>query len=105
MSTEVLARSTDPETSHEAAASLSRDEINRTQARVLFLLVTYGPMTDKELVEQYEADAARKSWTMPTDSSIRTRRHELTVADDPLIEFAGYYRKPGRTRQRVWAAL
>jgi hypothetical protein len=52
------ARTTDPDTSHEAAASLSSEVIRRSQAEVLDVLRRHGPCTDAALVTLYDADVA-----------------------------------------------
>lgn len=70
------ARTTDPETSHEAAARV----LNITPRRiaVLRLLVNdYDDLADVTLIDRYEM--RRGMWQLPaqTSSSIRTRRSEL----------------------------
>lgn len=62
------ARWTDPETSHIAAASVSR--LTEKRAAVLLLLREIGPATDEELVATYSGPPQK-------DSGIRTRRSEL----------------------------
>ncbi|MHC5840021.1 hypothetical protein ACYTYC_09450, partial [Streptococcus pyogenes] len=47
------ARHTDPETSHEAAASIGEDKIRASQQAVLMILLRFGPMTDSKLIEHY----------------------------------------------------
>lgn len=66
------ARSTDPETSHDAAMSVQG--ITELQARIYDLLREHGPMTDVDLIARYRS---RHDWPAATDSGIRTRRHEL----------------------------
>lgn len=78
------ARSTDPDTSHQAAASLGSDRIRRSQAEVLDVLHRHGPCTDTALVTFYDADFAVGVRVGPdllapqSPSGIRTRRRELT---------------------------
>ena len=69
------ARTDDPATSHEAAASVKG--MRESHAAILRTFKRYGPMTDEEMIELYR--------TMPTVprqsvSGLRTRRHELAVA-------------------------
>jgi hypothetical protein len=68
-----LARPTDPETSHEAAASL--DDVRESQRRVHDLLRVFGPTTDERLV----IVAIASGWHV-SPSGLRTRRHELVEA-------------------------
>lgn len=78
------ARSTDPDTSHQAAASLGSDRVRRSQAEVLDVLDRHGPCTDTALVSFYDADFATGVRCGPdllapqSPSGIRTRRRELT---------------------------
>lgn len=80
---EPRARHTDPETSHEAARSVS-EEISRTiRAHVLTLLRARGPLTDEDLVFEFGVN------NLPgTPSGIRTRRKELQTAG--LVRESGY---------------
>lgn len=73
------ARTTDPGTSHAAAASV--DEITRKQAAVALVLAECGACTDATLVTLYQARAAVAPQTYPPQSSsgIRTRRSELVA--------------------------
>jgi hypothetical protein len=66
------ARNTDPETSHDAAASIR--EINRTQASILQALLT--PATDVEIIERYRRITGAP---LASDSGIRSRRAELVT--------------------------
>lgn len=78
------ARRTDPDTSHEAARSVEPDLTVRQEA-VLLLFQRYGSMTDRELVDRYEATTflplnGDPDLPVQGPSGIRTRRHELVVA-------------------------
>jgi hypothetical protein len=66
------ARWTDPETSHDAAASLDPITLTSIQAKVLDVLQTRGPRPDVELVILYHA-----RYGSAGESTIRTRRREL----------------------------
>jgi len=88
------ARRTDPETSHEAAASVTN--LTSKQAAVLEILRNGGPMCDEQIF-----DALWDSGFKMSPSGARTRRSELV--DRGLVEFSGDYLtlKTGR-RSRVW---
>ena len=93
-----VARHTDPETSHEAAAGV---DLARSQAAVLTYLRAYGPefFTDAQIVEDYH-----RRIPIPdlSDSRIRTARGEL--ASLGIVHYAGTIRRPGRrSRERVWS--
>jgi len=91
------ARRTDPETSHEAAASV--ENLRASQHAVWALLREIGPSTDEEL-----AEAVRQSPRfLISPSGLRTRRHELV--DAGLVHDTGQ-RKILATGRRavVWAA-
>ena len=68
------ARWSDPETSFEAARSISTERLTQTQGWVLAALETFGPCTDEELLEAF-----RKRWPgcMVSPQSFRSRRAEL----------------------------
>lgn len=87
-----VARHSDPDTSWEAAQSVRN--IRESQAEILTLFRSHGPMTDEEARERY---SGRQSL-----SGFRTRRSEL--AHQGLIRPVG--KKPGRTGRRmiVWEA-
>lgn len=70
------ARTTDPETSFEAAASVTK--VRASQEAILGILRDHGPLTDEQIALVYEnrvkqgADVPRQS-----PSGLRTRRDEL----------------------------
>lgn len=66
------ARNTDPQTSHDAAASVAGQ--TETQRHLLELLAG-EPATDMDLMERWHAE-----WGPATPSGLRTRRSELTEA-------------------------
>lgn len=68
------ARTTDPQTSHDAAASVNQTENQRAVYRVLR---AHGPATDVELVKAYRAALVRGEVPKQSDSGIRSRRSEL----------------------------
>jgi hypothetical protein len=95
MTTTARARRTDPETSHEAAESVS--DITAQQGHILTLL-EQSPMSDDMLVARYQRGP------VPTPQSIRSRRAELVAQG--LVEHSGEYvtMVSGR-RARVWRVI
>lgn len=88
------ARTTDPETSHEAATVTNT---NALQRRVLVLLMS-GARTDEELL-----DLHRAGWpdTPVSPSGLRSRRAELVRMG--YVEFADEHRTTAAGRRtRVW---
>ncbi len=68
------ARTTDPATSHQAAASVSRRAMTRGRAAVLTVFRTLGPMTDEALLGVYDTKNIEPH---QSESGLRTRRSEL----------------------------
>lgn len=81
------ARSSDPETSHEAAQKVTK--LRASQARVLAMFKLYGDLYDKQLIE-YLHDAERSAGLKPmSPSGVRSRRNELSKPNmDRLDEIA-----------------
>lgn len=71
-----LARRTDPETSHEAAKSVSEESITETQRAIIKLLGT-TPMNDDQLFQMYFQGAEQGYWKHASMSGVRSRRSEL----------------------------
>lgn len=104
-----VARSTDPETSHEAAASAEPSAAS-IRARVLDVLTDAAAdgLTDEEIGEAF----ANLGWP-GTPSGIRTRRKELTrttgrglSAEPPAVEDSGERRKTKAGRSTiVWRVI
>jgi len=91
-----VARTTDPETSHEAAASVRN--LTTRQFLILDIFRFSGPQTDEELIERYDLVAFD---TPQSPSGIRTRRAELVAAGK--VRFSGAYRYTAANRRtRVW---
>ena len=65
-----VARNTDPDTSHEAAASVRNPGLDREK---VYAALGEGPMTDEEILERCHAHYA----TTISPSGARTRRAEL----------------------------
>lgn len=99
------ARSGDPETSREAAASVK--DPTRTQQRILTLLNLYGAATDGELFRYWES-WVKRGWEPITEQGLRSRRSELVSIGlvqhqhkDGEPQFAET--RAGR-RTRIWVA-
>lgn len=105
------ARRTDPQTSHDAARSISSDKIRASQQAVLDVLAQRGPMSDADLVDLYVS-----GWTRHTDppefvgplpmqspSGIRTRRAEL-VELGKVVDSGERATLPSGRRAIVWKA-
>lgn len=87
------ARRTDPQTSHDAAASVRR--IRESQADVLTVIRKYGPISDEGMIHAYRAMGL--SWQ--SDSGLRTRRSEL-VALGAVVD-SGYTIRTQSNRQSI----
>ena len=70
-------RKTDPDTSRDAALSVTEETVTMTQKRILEKLQV--AMTDQELVEQFHIDFQYGESKFVSDSGIRSRRAELVV--------------------------
>lgn len=91
-----LSRTTDPETSKEAAASVA-PKLSALQERVLTFAVACGPtgFTDREMV---------KAMGVGSDSTWRTRRSELVKRG--LIEDTGITtREINGRRHTIWRVV
>lgn len=91
------ARRGDPETSHEAAASVQ----NLTERRraVFKALQATGPATDLELWFFYQTHRDSRGWPQQSESGLRTRRAELV--DLGKVKESGVSMVTGRKRI-VW---
>jgi hypothetical protein len=70
------ARTTDPMTSHEAAASVTN--LTATKRFILWLFDKFGYLTDEELYAQYCRYMSSGDAPMASSSGVRSRRAELT---------------------------
>lgn len=75
------ARSTDPETSHIAAATVTN--LTLTKERILAILRIRGAQTDEELIRWFRRYYGNET----TEQSIRSRRSELVKAG--IVSFSG----------------
>ena len=90
------ARQTDPETSHEAAASIKPASITEMKERILEAL--REPRTDQELIAYFS------EWEYPgTPSGIRSRRSELEKVG--LVKVVGYGHTDSGKRCRVFQVV
>lgn len=82
MTANPVARTTDPETSHEAATS-ARRSAETVMGRVYRILAAANKgMTHDQIISEYRRQAARLGWKPASDSGIRTRVGELVKAGD-----------------------
>jgi hypothetical protein len=95
------ARSSDPETSHAAAASV-RDLTAKQQAVLDCLSCAAAPVTDQELALLYEALRHDEQWPEQSPSGLRTRRAELV--DRGVVASVGRKRLDTGRLGRTWAA-
>lgn len=79
------ARTTDPDTSHEAAVKIG--ELNPRRAAVYEALGRFGPVTHDELSDQYAGDRIVFGWPEQTPQSVRSRCAELVKLG--LVEWNG----------------
>lgn len=95
---EAHARDADPETSHDAAASVVG--IRDRQNAILDLLKQRGPMIDETIARTY---AQTPNLPKQSPSGLRTRRSELVELG--LVIWTGGTEKTTSGRQsRIWAA-
>lgn len=69
-------RNTDPETSHQAVASISPLRMTENRKAVLDLFAEAGPMIDEEFLDRYDR---RDIEPHQSTSGLRTRRSELVM--------------------------
>lgn len=92
-----VARHGDPETSHEAAASISPDVLRASQVAVFDCFVMFGmPVCDETAYGYYQRNESLKQ----SPSGFRTRRSEL-VRQGKLVH-DGYGTTPSGRRTRLW---
>jgi hypothetical protein len=90
---EARARTTDPETSHEAAASVT--DLRKRQNHVLQCLKVFGPFSLEGLVTAYKFHG----YIQQSDSGIRTRCSELVRMG--LVEDSGQRARTASGRQAI----
>jgi hypothetical protein len=96
---DVRARSTDPETSKQAAFEfeLNQSKAQRSVATVVDILTAHGPLTDFDIRSKWETywGGAHWSYTLPSKA-----RH--WARQKGLVKHEGFGTHNGR-RVRVWA--
>lgn len=80
-----VARNTDPDTSHAAAASVRN--VTETHRRVLELLERFGSASDGDLLIYWRQMDSLEGWGPISTSGLRTRRAELVALG--LVEDSG----------------
>lgn len=94
----VTARTSDPETSHEAAGATGRDQskAQRSVQTVVSILKLYGSLTDFEIRDAWTVVWGRDPWSFTLPSKAR---HWARQAG--LVKHVGYSMHEGR-RVRTW---
>lgn len=87
LATRAYARTDDPSTSHEAAGSLTEEELRVSQRDVLDCFRRYGAMCDAEFLQVYRSHQGEHDWRQQSDSGLRSRRDELV--DGGLMRDSG----------------
>lgn len=96
------ARTGDPDTSHEAAASITEAHLSAAQTLILSLIRAHGPLADHELDAAYERQRGLGLDIQISPSGVRTRRRELV--DAGLVEQHGDTLSPTGRRAFTWRA-
>ena len=91
-----MSRTSDPQTSKVAAARLG--DLTQLQTRVLGLFSDLMVATDQQLVDHY-----RTVWGTAEESTIRTRRKELSAGG--LITEAGYGQTRSGNKCILWRVI
>lgn len=95
-----LWRTTDPETSRDAALSISEAKVTTSQKLILKLL-SYGPKHDAELWAQYCSFACADGLDLISESGCRSRRAEL-VAMGKVEDSGERVKLPSGRNSIVW---
>lgn len=94
------ARTNDPSTSLQAAASVTG--LNKKQAAVYECLRLMRSATDERLVEAYGRHRLDMGWPLQSESGVRSRRAELVRKG--LVVEGGFSHTQGRRRCTIWRA-
>ena len=98
-----VARSGDPQTSWDAAHSITSDKIRKSQAAVLKVIRDYGPMNDSTLLQAYRSIYRTEEFPQQSESGLRTRRSELV--EKGLVYATGKLAvMPSGRSSIIWAA-
>jgi hypothetical protein len=97
-----LVRRTDPATSVKAVDSITEETVADSKDEVEYLLTSYGPMADHELVERHEREVyLHPEYRRYSPQRLRTARNELWLAGRVLV--FGYTKTPSRRTAIIWA--
>ena len=103
VASEARARTTDPWTSHAAAASITEEQLRESQRAVLECFRYYGKMHHELLVSTYGRFQFECGRRRQSESGLRTRTKELR--DAGFIEDTGEtVRLPSGRQSKVWRA-
>lgn len=97
------ARPTDPITSHEAAESLTPEQIRRSEEAVYRVLREYGPCDDKDLIKAYYRAVAAGFEHFQEESGIRTRRSDLAKKHGLVVDTGERIVRGRGRRAIIWA--
>lgn len=97
---EPRARTTDPETSHAAARSVTK--LTAKQEAVVKVLRALGPATDQTLVLSYRDMSQGGQVPQQSESGVRTRRNELASMEPARVVRVGTVKLPSGRRAILW---
>jgi hypothetical protein len=97
---DAFARSSDPETSKAAAASVQN--LRASHKRVLAMFRAYGDMTDETLASYLDEAASETGIKLMSPSGVRSRRSELSKPNmDRMEELREEWLKQNRPGQKL----
>lgn len=99
-----ITRTTDPQTSKEAAQAVVKTAPT-TRAAVLRILEDFGPLTDTQIASRYATLRELYGFRPTTESSLRTRRRELQREGAVRLVDGETRRTRSGYRARVWEAV
>ena len=96
-----LVRRTDPATSVDAADSITEETLADSKDEVLYLLASYGPLADHELIEHHGREVRLFGVRQWSPSRLRTARNELQVQGK--VREVGGTKTPSGRHAILWA--
>ena len=93
------ARISDPETSHEAAKSVSK--LKEMYDTMLIAFESLGPMNDEQLIKLWRVGVNELGWRSASESGIRSRRSEL-VAQGKIVDSGKRVKMQSGRMSIVW---
>jgi hypothetical protein len=96
------ARLTDPETSHQAAKSVSK--LKEMYDTMLIAFESLGPMNDDQLIRLWRVGVNELGWREASESGIRSRRSEL-VAQGKLEDSGRRVQMKSGRMSIVWSIV